>query len=50
MNVPYQQGVKFAEKGEYIFRIVHGMREEELSGIHNIGLCVSEARLNDQEE
>jgi gliding motility-associated lipoprotein GldH len=43
VRVPFQRSVKFAENGEYIFRIVHGMRKEALSGIHNIGLSISEA-------
>lgn len=43
VKIPYQQNVKFAETGEYTFRIVQGMREEDLKGIHNIGLRLEEA-------
>lgn len=45
VEVPYQQGVKFAETGSYTFRIVQGMRTEDLSGIYNIGLRIEEAEL-----
>lgn len=41
--VIYQQGVKFAEKGQYTFRIVQGMREEDLTGIHDVGLRLEES-------
>nr|WP_321405783.1 gliding motility lipoprotein GldH [uncultured Carboxylicivirga sp.] len=43
VTVPYQMGVKFAEEGEYTFRIVQGMRTDDLTGIHNIGLRIQEA-------
>ncbi len=46
--VPYQTGIKFAEPGEYVFRIVQGMRTDDLSGIHNIGLRIEEADLAEQ--
>jgi gliding motility-associated lipoprotein GldH len=43
VKIPYQQNVKFAETGEYTFRIIQGMREEDLKGIHNIGLRLEKA-------
>ncbi|MBK3517935.1 gliding motility lipoprotein GldH [Carboxylicivirga marina] len=43
VKVPYQRNVKFAETGQYTFRIVQGMRDEELKGIHNIGLRIEGA-------
>jgi len=43
VKIPYQQQVKFAETGPYTFRIVQGMRDEDLKGIHNIGLRIEEA-------
>jgi len=42
VKVPYQLGVKFAESGQYTFRIVQGMREEDLQGIYNVGLRLEE--------
>lgn len=49
VKVPLMQNVKFAEEGEYTFRIVHGMRKEDLEGIHNIGLRMEEADINESE-
>lgn len=43
VQIPYQVGVKFAETGQYTFRIVQGMRDEDIKGIHNIGLRIEEA-------
>lgn len=43
VKIPYQLGVKFAETGQYTFRIVQGMRDEDIRGIHNIGLRLEEA-------
>lgn len=45
--VPYQIGVKFAEPGAYTFRIVQGMRTEDLAGIHNVGLRIEQANISD---
>lgn len=45
VTVPYQMGVKLAEQGEYTFRIVQGMRTDDLDGIHNIGIRIEEADL-----
>ncbi|WP_439183907.1 gliding motility lipoprotein GldH [Carboxylicivirga taeanensis] len=44
VQVPYQLGVKFAETGPYTFRVVQGMREDDLQGIHNIGLRIEKAK------
>ncbi len=44
VKVPYQKGVRFAEKGQYTFRIIQGMREEDLHGIYNIGLRLEEVK------
>jgi len=45
VKVPYQRGVKFAETGQYTFRVVQGMREEDLHGIYNVGLRLEEAEI-----
>lgn len=45
VKIPYQIGVKFAETGPYTFRIVQGMREDDLQGIHNIGLRIEKANV-----
>ncbi|MCG8582305.1 MAG: gliding motility lipoprotein GldH [Bacteroidales bacterium] len=49
VQIPYQIGVKFAETGQYTFRIVQGMRDEDIKGIHNIGLRIEEAEAFKQE-
>ncbi len=45
VKIPYQLGVKFAETGQYSFRIVQGMRTDDLKGIHNIGLRIEKAKV-----
>ncbi len=45
VKIPYQLGVKFAETGQYSFRIVQGMRMDDLKGIHNIGLRIEKAKV-----
>ncbi len=47
VKVPYQVGVRFAETGEYTFRIVQGMREIDLMGIHNVGLRIEKAEVKE---
>lgn len=49
VNQPYKREVKFVESGKYRFRIIQGMRIEEMNGIHNIGLCVKEVVVNDDD-
>ncbi len=44
VKIPFMEDVKFAEEGTYTFRIVHGMRNEDLEGIHNIGLRLEEVK------
>ncbi len=44
VTVPYQMGIKFAEQGEYTIKIVQGMRTDDLTGIHNIGIRIEEAQ------
>ncbi len=40
VEIPYQKNVRFAETGQYTIRIVQGMYDENLSGIHNVGVRV----------
>lgn len=47
VEVPFQTGVRFAETGVYTFRIVQGMRAEDISGIYNIGLRIEEAAVTE---
>lgn len=40
IHFPFQQQVRFGEKGNYTFDIRHGMRADYIKGIHDIGLRV----------
>jgi gliding motility-associated lipoprotein GldH len=40
LKLPYKSNVFFPSKGEYIFRIQHGMRLEELTGVYDIGFRI----------
>ena len=40
LKLPYKSNVFFPSKGEYSFRIQHGMRQEELPGVYDIGFRI----------
>ena len=40
-SFPYQQNVQYPDTGTYIYTIRHGMRADVLSGISDIGICVT---------
>jgi gliding motility-associated lipoprotein GldH len=40
LNLPYRSDVYFPAKGEYVFKIQHGMRTENLRGVYDIGLRI----------
>lgn len=40
LKLPYKSNVFFPVSGEYLFKIQHGMRTEELSGVYDIGLRI----------
>jgi gliding motility-associated lipoprotein GldH len=40
LKLPYKSNVFFPSRGEYIFKIQHGMRSEELTGVYDIGLRI----------
>lgn len=42
MHVLYQQNIRFEKKGKYQYKISHGMREDNLKGMSNIGLKISD--------
>ncbi|HUX96866.1 MAG TPA: gliding motility lipoprotein GldH [Bacteroidales bacterium] len=44
MNLPYISNVFFPSKGEYTFRIQHGMRTVNLPGIYDIGFRIESVR------
>ncbi len=37
-SILIHEGIRFPRKGEYKFRIIHGMRETKLEGIEDIGI------------
>jgi len=44
LNLPYKTNVYFPLKGTYMFKIQHGMRIENLTGVYDIGLKVEKTR------
>lgn len=41
LDLPFRTGVFFREKGIYTFRIRHGMRNENLEGVYDLGLRIN---------
>ena len=39
---PFRNNVRFGNKGNYVFNIKHGMREDELIGITDVGVSLME--------
>lgn len=44
LNLPFRSSVFFPEKGKYTFRIIHGMRDEDLKGIYDFGLRIEKQK------
>jgi len=44
LDLPFRTGVYFREKGTYTFRIRHGMRDENLNGVYDLGLRISKIK------
>lgn len=44
----YRTNTKFIKKGEYTFRIAHGMRDADIKGVHSLGLKITKSK-NGQE-
>lgn len=45
---PYKLGCQFIQSGPYTFRIVHGMRADQLEGIQNVGLLIECSQIHNQ--
>lgn len=45
LNLPYRSNVFFPLKGDYIFRIQHGMREKDLKGIYDFGIKIEKLNI-----
>jgi len=41
LTIPYKSNVYFPEKGEYHFRVIHGMRDTVLKGVYDVGMKIS---------
>lgn len=41
LQCPYRLNTRFTKKGEYTFRIAHGMRDDDIRGIHSLGLKIT---------
>lgn len=44
LSVPFKTNVLFPDTGKYIFNIRHGMREEDLSGVSDIGIQITKRK------
>jgi len=44
LDLPFRTGVYFSEKGTYTFMIRHGMRDENLKGVYDLGLMISKTK------
>ncbi len=44
LKCPYRMHTRFAAQGTYTFRVMHGMRQEDIEGIKNIGLLVRKSQ------
>lgn len=41
IQCPYRAHTRFAKPGNYTFRISHGMRDDDIKGIHSLGLRIT---------
>lgn len=41
LTIPYKSNVYFPEKGEYHFKVIHGMRDTVLKGVYDLGMRIS---------
>jgi gliding motility-associated lipoprotein GldH len=44
LHLPYKSNVYFPLKGEYVFKIQHGMRTQDLIGVYDIGFRIERIR------
>jgi gliding motility-associated lipoprotein GldH len=44
LKLPYKTNIFFPSKGEYTFKIQHGMRTEDLTGVYDIGFRIEKIR------
>ncbi len=44
LNLPYRIGIWFPEKGVYNFQVRHGMRNEDLKGVYDLGIRIEKLK------
>ena len=44
ITMHYKTNVYFPEKGEYYFRVIHGMRDPVLKGVYDFGMKISKRK------
>jgi gliding motility-associated lipoprotein GldH len=44
LNLPFKTGVYFPTKGIYSFKVRHGMRNETLKGVYDIGIRIEKVK------
>jgi gliding motility-associated lipoprotein GldH len=47
LSIPIRTNYKFEHKGQYTFNIRHGMRDDDLKGIEEIGLRLKKQKMDD---
>lgn len=47
LQCPYRENTHFVLPGSYTFRISHGMRENDIKGIHSLGLRIEKKQNNE---
>jgi gliding motility-associated lipoprotein GldH len=45
LNLPYRSNVFFPLKGNYVFKIQHGMRTVDLKGVYDIGVRIEKIKI-----
>jgi gliding motility-associated lipoprotein GldH len=41
LTIHYKSNIYFPEKGEYHFKVIHGMRDTVLNGVYDLGMRIS---------
>ncbi|MBP5364475.1 MAG: gliding motility lipoprotein GldH [Bacteroidales bacterium] len=50
LQCPYRLNSHFAQSGNYTFRMAHGMRDDDIRGIHSLGLRIEKNEKADGKE
>ncbi len=44
IKLGYKKAVRFSQNGKYMFYVTHGMRENELEGIIDVGIIIEKSK------